>query len=234
MINEKKVVEYVKRQNKKLVNQKIGVFDIVFKDHFINDINHKSVFENINNLLPEHFINNIDVIYVGEFDFFKEREINASYLDGAIYVSNVQDNEQDLLDDIVHEIAHALEESYSDIIYQDKNIEKNFLHKRSILERNLRHSGFDTSQYDFSNIVYDKDLDFFLYKEVGYERLNTFIQGLFLTEYSVVSLKEYFATGFEENYINKSLYLKKICPYIYDKLVLLEELETGENNEIYF
>ena len=97
----------------------------------------------------------------------------------------------------------------------------------------MRHYGFDTARYDFNDTSYNKELDFFLYKEVGYEKLNTFIQGLFISEYSVVSLREYFAIGFEEHYINKSIYLKEICPYIYNKLALLEELVTGKNNEIY-
>jgi hypothetical protein len=234
MINKKKIVEYVKSQNNNLMNQKIGAFNLIFKERFVNDINFQSVFKTITSMLPEHYVDKIDVVYIGEFDFFKNKDINASYMDGAIYVSSHQDDEQDLLDDIVHEISHSLEEAYSDIIYGDKQIKDNFLHKREILERDLRHYGYDTTKYDFSKTEYDKELDMFLYEEVEYDKLNNFIQGLFLTEYSTVSLREYFAVGFEEYYINKSLYLQEICPYIYNKLILLENLELGGEDEIYF
>ena len=147
MINKKKIVEYVKSQNNNLMNQKIGAFNIVFKDKFVDEINFKSVFETITSMLPEHYVEKIDVVYVGEFEFFKNKDINASYMDGAIYVSPHQDDEQDLLDDIVHEISHSLEEAYSDIIYGDQQIKDNFLHKREILERDLRHHGYDTTKY---------------------------------------------------------------------------------------
>ena len=50
---------------------------------------------------------NHHVIYVGDFSHFEERDTNAAYENGAIYIINVQDNAMDMADDIVHEIAHA-------------------------------------------------------------------------------------------------------------------------------
>ena len=67
----------------------------------------------------------------------------------------------------------------------------------------------------------------FLKDGVGYERLNNLINGLFLNPYSTVSLREYFARGFEEYYLGDRLYLKKICPYINKKLYLLDNLENN-------
>ena len=233
MINKKKVANYVKSKNAKLPNQKIEGFNIVFKDPFVKDIDYREVFHRISMTLPEEYINNIDIIYVGKFDYFDERKINALYLDGAIYVSNVQDNEEDLLDDIVHEVSHSVEKTYAEDIYADGEIEKSFLHKRNILERDLRHYGYETEKYDFNEVEYDKELDFFLYEEIGYDKLNTFIQGMFVSEYSVTSLREYFALGFEEYYIGNRLYLREISPYIYNKLASLEEKLEGEKNEIY-
>ena len=45
--------------------------------------------------------------------------MNAMYSDGALYISNVQDNNEDMKDDIVHEISHAVEERYKDIAYEE-------------------------------------------------------------------------------------------------------------------
>ena len=47
------------------------------------------------------------MIIVGWFKEFEERDINAFYKDATIYVSNVQDDEDDMVDDIVHEFAHS-------------------------------------------------------------------------------------------------------------------------------
>ena len=43
----------------------------------------------------------IDSIIVGELEVFKEKHFNAMYKDGAIYVSNIQDDNEDMIDDIV-------------------------------------------------------------------------------------------------------------------------------------
>ena len=51
---------------------------------------------------------------------------------------------------------------------------------------------------------------------------------LFTTAYSVTSLREYFARGFEEYYLGNKLYLREISPYIYRKLSLLEEKDVEE------
>ena len=222
------LVNYVKNRNEKLNLKKVGSLQIIFKDHFSNDIDYVFVIKRVNQLLPEHMLQLVDALYVGDFDYFKQRDINAMYLDGAIYVSNEQDNEGDLLDDIIHEFAHACEASYGEMIYGDGDIKDDFLSKRQTLKRFLRHENrwSDIEDYDFTEIDYDQDLDMFLKDGVGYKRLNNLINGLFLNPYSTVSLREYFARGFEEFYLGDRFYLKKICPYIYNKLYLLDELEN--------
>ena len=49
--------------------------------------------------------------------------------------------------------------------------------------------------------------------------------GLFSTPYAVTSLREYFATGFEEFYIGDRNYIKKISPNLYNKLTYLDGLK---------
>ena len=82
---------------------------------------------------------------------------------------------------------------------------------------------YDLRGINFFNTEYDKKFDEFLLNEVGYDRLSGFTEGLFLAPYSVTSLREYFARGFEEYYLENRLYLKEICPYIYKKLIALHE-----------
>ena len=109
---EKKAANYVSKSAQGFSQQRHGQFDVIFKDPLRNDVDLSIVFKRVNVLIPDHILSNVDLIYVGDFDFMKQRRINASYVDGAIYISNDQDNENDALDDLVHEMAHATEEKY--------------------------------------------------------------------------------------------------------------------------
>ena len=224
-----KIVNYLKKQNKKISNQRIGLLDIIFVNHFLKEINFNSVFEKVNQLLPDYIIELVDIIYIGEFDYFKKRDITALYLDGAIYISNQQDNEEDLLDDIIHEYAHAVEDGLREKIYSDGMIERNFLSKRERLDSMLEYEGYDIDEYDLDDSKHNEELTRFLKDHVGFEKLNNLTKGLFLGAYSTTSLREYFARGFEEFYLGDRLYLKKVCPYIFSKLSSIEDA-TEEND----
>ena len=71
------------------------------------NVNILEVIESVENKIPSHLVSYIDAVYVGTFKEFEEKQINAMYRDGAVYVSNNQDNVADMVDDIIHEIAHA-------------------------------------------------------------------------------------------------------------------------------
>ena len=88
---------------------KMKEIDIYIKDALPKYIDPDAVFKYISHRIPSHLMSAVDIIYVGDFDMFKDREINALYQDGAIYVSNKQDNFDDMVDDIVHEISHSIE-----------------------------------------------------------------------------------------------------------------------------
>ena len=225
---KKDLANYVKTRNAHLSTQKYGKLTVVFKDNFVNDIDHEKVFLRVNNLLPEHFLELIDIIYVGDFNFMREREINASFKDGAIYLSNIeQDDESDLIDDIIHEFAHAVERKYGYQIYLDGKIEDNFLAKRRKLRSLLKYDNYDVSKVDFTDLEFSPEMDNLIKNKIGYRKLEPYIKNLFLGGYSVTSVNEYFARGFEEFYLGNVVYLKTVCPYIYNKLFFLNQ---GEEN----
>ena len=176
--------------------------------------------------IPDQILNLIDVYYIGDFDVFKKRNTNAAYMDGAIYLSNNQDGERDLLDDIVHELGHALIEKDHANIFGDGLIRQEFLSKKQTLKRILRSKGYDIPK-SFNTTGFSQDVDDFLYKEVGYEALWKIINGLFTSPYAATSLEEYFSTGLEDYYLGKSLLLKSISPQLYNKMELYDEL--GKN-----
>jgi len=222
-MSNKKVANYVKNRVSNLRQQKFGNINIFIKDHVTNDIDLKDVFEHVDSVLTNDIINLIDVVYVGDFDFLRERGVNAAYMDGAIYCTNEQDNKEDMVDDLIHEFAHAVENEIGYYIYSDASVEKEFLGKRAKLELMLNYEGYDTEQMDFLNSKYNEELDLFMYVELGREKLNAMVMGLFLRGYSTISLREYFATGFEEFYLGDRRYLKKLCPSLFAKLTLINE-----------
>jgi len=222
-MSNKKVANYVRNRNKSLPEHNFGSIHVIVKDPITNNVDLSAVFERVNYLIPQQFLDLIDVVYVGKFDIFKEKSANAMFIDGALYITNEQDDNEDLMDDIVHEIGHAVEKEYSEFIYGDGKIEDEFILKRSRLKRILENQGYNLEKYKFLDTDYNEDLDFFLLDDVGYDALSMFGVDLFLNPYSITSLQEYFASGFEEFYLENSVSLQELCPYIYKKLIVLHE-----------
>lgn len=176
--------------------------------------------------IPDQILSLIDVYYIGDFDVFEKRKTNAAYMDGAIYLSNNQDNEKDLLDDIIHELGHALIEKEKINIFGDGLVKKEFLAKRNTLKRALKTKGYDVPR-SFNQVAFSQDIDDFLFKEVGYEELSKLINGLFTSPYAVTSLEEYFSTGLEDYFLGKPSLLKSISPQLFNKMEFYDEL--GKN-----
>ena len=116
-------------------------------------------------------------------------------------------------------------------IYGDKKIEDEFLRKRKYLHDILWKMGHKIPLSVFMETEYNEDLDLFLYEKIGYEKLSSIVQGIFLSAYAPTSLREYFATGFAEYYLDSNHeYLKKVSPQLYKKLILLNKPEKLDNS----
>ena len=78
---------------------------------------------------------------------------------------------------------------------------------------------------------YNEEFDMFLYKKVGYDKLEIILSGIFISPYAATSLREYFATGFAEFFTNPDLnsFLQKVSPELYKKLILLQNSEELDN-----
>lgn len=185
------------------------------------------VLEVIEDTVPSMFFHNVDSIFIGEFKEFSERSVNAFYADGAIFVTNSQDSDEDLLDDIVHEVAHAVEKVYPQYFY-DESLEHEFLSKRKKLWHRLKAEDIDLHQKQgverFMDPAYSKEFDHFLYLEIGYPILTSLTFDLFNSPYAITSLQEYWANGFEAFYTGDALRIKSLSPEIYKKIAALVEL----------
>jgi len=215
-------------KNKKQTHFTVGDIEVFIKDEVENEqVSVKSVINLVVRKIPKHLLRNIDSIYVGQFSFLNSKNFEAAYENSSIFVTNVQDNEADMLDDIVHEVAHSIEEIYSRYLYSDQKLATEFKRKRNKLHQILTDKDYDIGKQVFMNLDYDQELDEFLYSTVGYQALTTLSPNVFHSPYASTSLSEYFADGFEAFYMNDDIpKLKRISPELYKKLAgLIEEEE---------
>ena len=180
------------------------------------------VLATIEETVPEHLIYGLESIYIGKFDDLEEKEFDALYKDGTIYATNEQDDEEDLIDDIIHELAHLAEENLGQYIYSDRKIIDEFLGKRERLYTILQAQEYKApSQEAFYDLEYSKKFDYFLYKTVGYEKLTYLSMGLFVSPYSITSLREYFAKSFQRYFMGEMEQVQKISPAVFEKIEFL-------------
>jgi len=231
MTNYQKIAELIKESYKKAEKNRrhyifFGHVDVFIKDLLPENVDLIKVLSELENNIPSFYLHDVDAIYVGDFQDLKDRAISAKYADGAIYLSNDQENNKDIKDDLVHEIGHAVENLYGREIYSDNEIENEFLRKRVKLKQILNFAGYKSvTTYNFEDLDYSRKLDLFFYKKIGYEKLRSLMIGLFMSPYAATSIKEYFADGFEEYYIGDRRLFKKISPALFNKLEFINNLQ---------
>ena len=224
--------EYLKTQMiESPYNNEYVIFnDIVVSivNRFTHNIDFKKTLDMLEQTLPLHLTYEVDTILVGDFDFLNDREVDASYMDGAIYITNKHESPISMVDDIIHEFAHSVEVMAPNGIYGDGKLEREFLSKRNHLARELEKEEYRVPLEVIFNSEFDENFDMFLYKNVGYDKLSIMTVGIFVSPYGATSLKEYFANGFEHYYMGEREYIKDICPVLYSKLEMLDKYPEEE------
>lgn len=203
----------------------ISGIDIYVADEKAAGIDIYGIFDIVSSIIPGHLLSEFDYVSIGHIPEFEERKINALTKDGVIYITSDQDDIDDAVDDIIHEIAHTLEGKYGYEIYADGRLEKEFLAKRKSLYNILTSHGVECDQNLFSNPDYSQEFDEFLHEIIGYPTLVNLSMGLFMTPYGITSIREYWAEGFESYFLRERPALKKFCPVVFDKLQ--EILQNG-------
>ena len=115
---------------------------VYIKDPLTNGVDAEEVIAQVEEHIPSHLLSEVEMIIVGWFKEFEERQLNAFYSDGCLYISNEQDDQQDFFDDVIHEIAHSLEEPHGYEIYGDKTLQNEFCKKRLQLHQILWSHGY--------------------------------------------------------------------------------------------
>ena len=221
------IEESIKRSKRMRDEFMLNGVTVFVKDALPEHVSGEFIFDYVGSRVPSYLMSNVEVIYVGQFPEMEERDINAFYENDAIYVTNEQDDEMDMIEDIIHEISHAVEKYNEDFIYEDGLLQREFIAKRKRLSA-LLSQRYDVPN-DFNvNFHYDRAIDEFLYRDVGYDALNQICVGIFSSAYAATSLSEYWAKGFEELFIGDRSKLNDLCPVLYKKLIyLMKELKEN-------
>ena len=213
------ISESLKRGKKNQKEYSFGNAYVFIKDPLPDNINVQYVLDTVEEKVPTVMWEMIESIMVGNFKEFEDRKVNAMYKDGSVYLTNAQTDNDDMIDDIVHEIAHAVEDQYGyDIYALDNKLVSEFRMKRLQLKTLLKDANFKTQGYEFENVEYDQSFDDYLLHTVGYPTLASLCVGIFPTAYSPTSIREYFATGFEAYFLGDRSYLKRTCPVLHSKI----------------
>jgi hypothetical protein len=152
--------------------------------------------------------------------------------DGAIWISsnNIKNviTEPLVVENIIHEIAHLLEEKYQSQVYGDGKLEKEYNSKKNRLFHLLKNEGYDIDLDLFFSDDMLKEFDNFLYRIVGYDKISLLTAGLFISPYSITTVREYFATGMLDYLTDDESYVKEISPTLYSKIKNIKEtIENG-------
>lgn len=226
----KTIVESMKEKNdklaKKLKNRRL--FNRIYiweKDPVFDEVDIDAGLAKIVSKIPKNYFNNIDSIFIGQFPQLIDRNLNALYQDSAIYVSNSIMDTDELVKNIVHELAHSVEDQYRDLIDDYELVQDEFFLKRRQLKKVLNLNGYDVDGQNFENLEYDEKFDSYLYQDIGYPILHTLTTNLFVSPYAATSYNEYFANGFEHYYLNDFVSVKDISPKLFLLLSKIESLE---------
>ena len=91
MINKSKIKKYIRSRRNNMTQKLISGIYVMIKDPLPKHISIEDSVAKITGRLPDHFLRLVDVIYVGDFDFLREKNVNAVFMENAIYITNDQD-----------------------------------------------------------------------------------------------------------------------------------------------
>ena len=85
-IIENSATKAKKQKKEYLLFGRIMVF---IQDPLISDlINFEEIIETVENYIPSHLFDDIDLVYIGQFQSLIDRELEAQYENGAIFITN--------------------------------------------------------------------------------------------------------------------------------------------------
>ena len=196
-----------------------GSINVFIKDPLPEGVDMTNVIMDLEDTIPPHLLYEVETILVGQFKDLDDRGIRAAYMDGGIYVTNQQPSDEQLFEDIVHEVAHSVEKMFDYDLYADGKLETEYLGKRKRFVDLMVADGVRIPNRLRYETEYSKVFDEFLHYDLGHDKAINYAMGLFISPYASVSVSEYFATGFEMFFVQvDSAQIKEMSPELFNKL----------------
>ena len=158
------ITESAERGRKMRDSFMLNGISVLVKDKVSEGVVLEFVLNYVGARVPFYLTKNVEMIYVGMFPEMVERDIDAFYENDAIYITNEQDDEMDMIEDIVHEISHAVEQYNQEYIYGSGAFQREFVAKRKRLS-DLLSQKYEVPADFNSNFEYDRAIDEFLYRD---------------------------------------------------------------------
>jgi hypothetical protein len=96
--------------------------EVSFLGPFLGTISIERVVKEIETKIPFCLFSEVDVIYVGDFDFLNNNDLSSKFMDSAIYISNDAHYEKDVIYDITSGVAESIEQRYAHFFYERTQI----------------------------------------------------------------------------------------------------------------
>jgi len=181
-------------------------------------VNFNRVLKSVRNAIPEQLYDEtLQEIMIGNFDGLKTKSIQGGYESGVIYLDSnlLNKSEDNIIKNIVHEIGHAIEVESGDVLFNNQDIQTEFLDKRMKLYDSLHSMDLDPDMNMFLKLDYNTDFDNYLMNEVGYDVVHEISSDYMIDPYAFTDLHEYIIMNFEKYALGDVLNVKNKSNTVY-------------------
>ena len=103
------LTKYIINESTKATRFSISNIEVFIKDTIQDpEVSVSRVIKTVVSKIPSHLMRKVKQIHVGQFEFLNSKDYEASYQNSKIFVTNKQSSEEDMIDDIIHEVAHSV------------------------------------------------------------------------------------------------------------------------------
>jgi hypothetical protein len=200
---------------------------IYIKNNLKLSINMNYVIEIIENIIPKHiFNNNIDTIFIGEFQELKNKNLDVIYKEKSIYISNTkQYTNESLIYCILLGVGYSLLYSQKDYLFKDNIIQIEFLKKRVQLSNILKYY-VEKGILEYEKLI---SIDYYrMLESVVVHLLESLprdknilnaLNEIYITNFGMFSIENYVIDGYVELLYTKDLSkFKRVYPELFLKL----------------
>lgn len=209
-------VDYVKASSSVRPLFDVHGVRVFIKTRLPKNIDTQELKSQIAEKLPSVLFSDIEKIFIGDFEYLKNRGATAISYEKNIFLTNLQDDVADVVDDIAHELGHSVEKKFFHNIHKNPLLKQEFLSKKKIALGMLDRMGHDVSKSLLVGPSHDKTIDQILTSDIGLHNIEKTFANLVVTPYSLISLSEYFSEGLQFFLLNDAFYLQSVCPVLYN------------------